>query len=98
ELLVLGESLEALVHAERAVVGGDDLEVVARKPLPELVLMPLLAKRRAHDVFRAVEARLVVVVDREEEVLRARLGISRQAPVAEGPHLLERLAGRRVDE
>src|SRR5438552_18067028 len=60
--------------------------------------MPLLAKWRAHDVFRAVEARLVVVVDREEEVLGACLGVCRQAAVAEEPDLLERLRGREMDD
>src|SRR6267378_1830067 len=98
ELLLFGQSLEAFGHAEGTVVSRDDLKVVPGKSLPELLLVPPLAKWRAHDVFRAVEARLVVVVDREEEVLRARLGVRGQATVAEETNLLERLRRREMDD
>src|SRR5207244_13578027 len=91
ELLLFREPLVALGHAERAVIGRNDLQVVSCEPLPKLVLMPTLAERRAHDVLRSVETWLVVVVDRETEGLRARLGIRRQAAVAEGPDLLDLL-------
>src|SRR5438552_8730222 len=60
--------------------------------------MPTLAKRWAHYVLRAVEAGFVVVVDREEEVLRACLGVRGQTAVAEEPHLLERLRRGQVDD
>src|SRR5438105_13459976 len=98
ELLLLREALEALLHAERAVVGRHDLQVVLREALPELLLVPPLAQRRAHHVLRPVEAGLVVVVDREEEVLRARRGVRREPAVAEEAHLLERLRGGEVDD
>src|SRR5439155_22631274 len=98
ELLLLRQALEALLHAEGAVVRRHDLKVVPRDALPELVLMPLLAERRAHDVLRAIKARLVVVVDREEEVLRTRLRVRRKAAVAEEPHLLKRLRRGEMDD
>ena len=46
QLLLLRQSLEALLHAERAVIGGHDLKVVALESFPELVLMPRRAQRR----------------------------------------------------
>src|SRR5207248_9690059 len=66
ELLLLRQSLEALLHAERAVIGGYHLEVVALEALPQLVLMPRRAQRRRHHVLRAVEAGLLVAVVAEE--------------------------------
>src|SRR5205814_3598255 len=98
ELLLFGQTLEALLHAERAVIGRYDLQVVLREALPELLLMPLFTQRRAYHVLRAIEARLVVVVDREEEVLRARLRVRGEATVAEESHLLERLSGRQMHD
>ena len=53
-----------------------------REAAPELLLLLLRAQRRAHDVLRAVEAGLLVVVVGEEEVLRAGLGEGGQAAVA----------------
>src|SRR5206468_6815925 len=98
ELLLLRQPLIALLHAEGTVVGRDDLQVVSRETLPELVLVPALAKRGAHHVLGYVEAGFVVVVDRQEEVLRARLGIRGKAAVAEEPDLLERLRRGQVDD
>ena len=69
-------------HAERAVVGRDHLQIVLRQPFPQHVLVPLLAQRRRHHVLGAVEARLLVVVVGQEEILRARLGVGGQAHVA----------------
>src|SRR5439155_18981532 len=83
ELFLLRQALVALLHAERTVVGRHDLEVVPREALPELVLVPLLAQRRAHDVLRALEPRLAVAVDRQEEVLGTGLRVRRQAAIAE---------------
>src|ERR671921_51468 len=67
---VVAAQLLLLLHAEGAVVGRDDLQVVRPQALPQLVLIPTLAERRRHDVLRALEA-LAVVVQGEEEVLRA---------------------------
>ena len=85
-------------HAERAVVGRDHLQVVLREPLPQHVLVPLLAQRRRHHVLRAVESGLLVVVVGQEQVLRARLGVGRQPHVARLPDLLERVRRREVDD
>src|SRR5438105_15646258 len=60
--------------------------------------MPAMPKRRAHYVLGSVEARLVVVVDREEEVLRTRLGVRGQTAVAEEPHLLQSLRRGKVND
>src|SRR5207248_3117534 len=80
-----------LLHAERAVVRRDDLQVVRLQTLPQLSLIPLLTKRRRHHIFSALKARLFVVVVREKQILRASLSKRRQAPVTRLAHLSERV-------
>ena len=46
EVVLADLLLGRLVHAERAMVGGDDLQVVLRQALPERLLVPLLSKGR----------------------------------------------------
>src|ERR1039457_3838360 len=87
-----------LLHAERAVVGRHGLQVVHAEAAPQRFLVALCAERRRHDVLRALEPRLLVVVIREEEVLRTRFGVHGQAAVARLGDLLEGLGGREVDD
>ena len=68
------------------------------QPLPERVLVPLLAQRRRHHVLRALEAGPLVVLVGEEEVLRAGLGVGGQAHVARLLHLLQRVRAGEVDD
>jgi hypothetical protein len=65
------------------------MQNVEREAAPQLILVRFLAKRRAHHVLRAGEPGLFVVVVRQEEILRARLGTRRQAAVAGLGHHLE---------
>src|SRR5207237_2410485 len=87
-----------LVITNRALIARKDRKVVARETLPKLDLMPTLTKRRPHHVLGPVETRLVVVVERKEEVLGARVRIRRQSAVTEEAHLLERLRRRQVND
>ena len=87
-----------LLHAERTVVGGNGLQIVERQPAPQPVLRLLRTQRRAHDVLRALEAGLLVVVVREEQVLRAGLGVRRQSAVARLGDHLERLCRGQVHD
>ena len=86
------------LHAERAVVGRDALQVVERQAAPQLILLRPVAQRRAHHVLRAAEVRLLVVVVRQEQVLRTGFGERRQAAVARFGDHLERLGRRQVDD
>src|SRR5687768_1629489 len=52
---VVAPHLFLLFETERAVVRRDHLKVVARQPLPQLLLVPLLAKRRRHHPLCALE-------------------------------------------
>ena len=65
-----------VLHAERAVVGRDDLRLVGPQRPPQLVLVPLLAgpqRRRAHPLG-ALEPRCAeLFLEREVQVLRAGL-------------------------
>ena len=96
---VVPAELLLVLHAERAVVGRDRLEVVEpRGRATARSCFSFAPQRRAHDVLRAVEAGLLVVVVGEEEVLRAGLGVGGQAAVARRRDLVERLGGREVDD
>src|SRR4051794_18999836 len=86
--VVLTELL-LLLHAERTVIGGDDLQIIRLQSLPQLVLIPLLAQRRGHYVLRAIKAGLVVRGQIEKEILRTRLRERRQTAIARLAHLIE---------
>src|SRR5215208_2705697 len=45
---VIAPKLFLLLETERAVVRRDHLQVVAREPLPQLLLIPLFAERGRH--------------------------------------------------
>lgn len=85
-LLLTGET-------ERAVVGGDDLELVVPQAPPERLLVFLGPQRGGADVLGALEVRLGEVVGGEEEVLRARLTEDRKSLVAGGRQFGDGLVG-----
>src|SRR5262245_53944911 len=64
---IVAAELFLLLHAERAVIGGDALQIVEGQAAPQFLLLRLLPQRRAHDVLRAREVRLLVVVVRQEQ-------------------------------
>src|SRR6185295_12449929 len=94
--VALAELLLA-VEVERTVIGRDDLEVVGHEAGPDVLPLVLRAERwRAYEL-RAVEA-VAEVVQRQEQVLRARLRIGLRATVACCPDLGEGLPRREVDD
>ena len=56
------------------------------------------AQRRAHHVLRSLEARLLVVVVRQEQILRTGFRERRQAAIARFGDHLERFGGGQVDD
>ena len=80
------------------MVRGDALQVVELQAAPQLILLRVVAERRAHDVLRPAEARLLVVVVRQEQILRAGFREGRQAAVARVRDHLERLGRREMDD
>src|SRR5207245_1844395 len=87
-----------LFHAERAVVGGNALQIVELQAAPQVLLVARHAQRRAHHVLAAFEARLLVIAVVEEEVLRAGLGVRADAAIARLAHLLERFGRAQVHD
>src|SRR6185312_9532522 len=75
------------VPEERAVVGRDRGERIRANRFPQDVMIRRVARRRGVDVLRAFEVGLREVVNRPEEVLRARL-------TPDVPALLARAADR----
>ena len=96
--VALAEVLLA-VEVERAVVRRDDLEVVLRRGrVQSSGLVVLRPERRRADELRALEA-VAHVVERQEEVLRARLGEGRRSPASRAaPDLVQRLRRGQVDD
>ena len=95
--IVLAQDLLVL-EAERAVIGGDHLQVVVPKPVPQLGLMLLGSKGRREHVLGALEVRPGQLVLGEKEVLRAGFGECRKAAVTSFPHFVQRVLGGKVDD
>src|SRR5260370_1694893 len=70
------------LEAEGAVIGGDHLQSIFGKTLPEFFLVPFFAKRRRENVFGAFKSGRVHIFKREIQVLRTRLGIGGEDSVA----------------
>ena len=70
----LGEGIQAqlflLFKAEWAMVCGYRLQVSELKPLPKLVLIPLLPKRWGHHPLRALKSLFFIIARIKEEILR----------------------------
>src|SRR3989442_10416161 len=86
------------LEAEGAVVGGDNLQRVFRKALPELFLVPLFAKRRSEDVFGAFKTGRVHIFKREIQILRTGFGVSGQATVAGFANFFERVVAGKMND
>src|SRR5262245_49549248 len=85
-------------EAERAVVGGDDLQVVVFEAVPQFREIFLLAKRRRENVFRAFKAGPPEFVDREQKVLRAGFGKGGDAAATSFANLAKSIFGREMDD
>ena len=95
---VAAPELLLLAHAKRAVVRGDDVEVVAPEAAPQLVLVPLLAQGRREDVPGAAEPRLVVRPGIEEQVVRAGLSVRHHSPLLRPPQFRQRVVAAQVHD
>ena len=95
--IVFAEHL-LVFEAERAMVGGDHLQVVVLQTVPQLRQILLLAQRRREDVFRAFEIRALEFFDREQQILRAGFGEGGHAAIARLAHLVERVFRRQMHD
>ena len=95
---VVASEFFLLLETEWTVIGRHDLQMIAFEAVPELFLMPLFAKRRCKNIFRAFKAGNIEVFDREIQVLRAGLGIDRKAAVARLPNLFEGFIAAKVHD
>src|SRR6266446_2834211 len=79
---VVSTHLLLLLEAKRTMVGGDDLQRVARQSLPEFFLIPFFAERRSEHELRAFKARNILLYQREFRLVRSPCRMSRQPAVA----------------
>ena len=87
------------LHAERAVVGGDHLQVVGAQRLPHVLLVPLgprAQRRRAHPLGALEARRAQLLLEAEVQVLRARLAEHVLAVVPRPRQLRDGLLGAHV--
>ncbi|MNS61084.1 hypothetical protein D3C72_941010 [compost metagenome] len=80
------------------MIGGHGVQVAEGQAAPQVILVPLLAERRGHDVLGALEVGLVVVAVVQEEVLGAGLGEGVDAAVAGALDLVEGVGAREVHD
>ena len=85
-------------ETERAMVGGDHLQVIVLQAVPEFRLMLLGAQRRREDILGAFEIGPLQLFDGEQQILRAGFGECRHAAVARFAHLVERVFRREVHD
>src|SRR5258707_6674630 len=95
---VVSAHLLLLLEAKRTMVGGDDLQRVARQSLPEFFLVPFFAERRSEHELRAFKARDIHIFQREVKILRARFRIGGQSAVARLAHLFKRVVAGKMDD
>jgi len=53
---VVAAQLFLFFEAERAVVGGDDLQMIVGEAVPEFFLVPFFAERRSEDILGSLES------------------------------------------
>ena len=98
---VADAELLLLLHAERAVIGRDDLQVVRAQESPQvrLVVLVLRSQGSGADVLRTFEPRRAeMILEVQVEVLRARLAEHVRAGIACGDDLLDGLARGHVHD
>jgi hypothetical protein len=88
---IAAAELLLLLEAERAMIGRDHVEGVRTQAAPKLVVIPFFAQRRREDVLGPVEARLVVAIDVEQQVLRTGLGVGHDAARLRHAQLVQRV-------
>src|SRR5438552_1127809 len=73
-------------------------ELAVAQAVPQNLLIPLLAQRRRHDVFRALELRLLRAGLVECKILDERLDGDAHAALARGDGLIERFLATQMDD
>src|SRR6266511_129158 len=91
---VVQPELLLLFHAEGTVIRGDNLQIVRLQTLPKLCLIRLVTQWWRHHILRTIKPRLIVIVERKEEILGTSLGECRYSAIACLANLIERVGTR----
>ena len=83
-------------QAERAMVSGNDLQIIPGEASPQSILVFLGAQRRDHGVFGGFLIGLVIFRFRQEKIVGAGLGKYRHAVIARLGNMAHRFLGRDV--
>src|SRR5690242_18660857 len=87
-----------LLEAEGAVVGGNNLQRIFRKTLPEFFLIPLFAERGSEDVLGAFKSGRVHIFQREIQILRTGFRVSGEAAVARFADFFEGIVAGKMND
>src|SRR5262249_48701230 len=93
---VIPAKLLLLFETKWAVIGGNDLQVVALEPIPKFFLVPFLAQWGSENVLCPLKSRHVKILNRKEQVLGTGLGVDWQATVAGLAHFLKRVVAAQM--
>src|ERR1700733_11216751 len=86
---VIASQFLLLFEAERAMVGGNNLQVVSRQAPPQRCLVLAVAQGRRHHIFSAFEALLIVEAAIQKQVLRTGLRERGQPVIPGGRYFIE---------
>ena len=78
-------------ETKRAMIGGDNLQVIVLEAVPEFLLMPFFAQRRSENIFRSFEPGCIKVLERKIQILRAGLGVDGKSAVARLANFFKRI-------
>ena len=86
------------LETKRAMVGGDDLQVIALQTVPQFFLMPFLSQRRSEDILRSFKTRRIEILKRKIQILRTSLRIDRKPAIACLANFFERFVATQMHD
>ena len=95
---VVAPQLFLLLEAERAVIGGNNLQLILLQATPQSFLVPFLPQRWSKYILCALEIRDIEILDRQVQILWAGLGVDRKPSVASLAHLFKSIVAAQVHD
>ena len=79
------------LKTKRAMIGGDNLQVILLQAIPQFLLVPFLAQRGSENEFRSFKTGRIEVLERKIQILWTSLGVYRKSPIAGLANFFERI-------
>ena len=85
-------------ETERAMISGDDLQVIALQSIPQLLLMPFFPQWRRENILCAFKAGYIEILDGKIQILRASLRVDRKSAIARLTNFFKRIVTAQVHD